>query len=180
MNGMAAAVANTLSLEDFLEEYGGENGYEYWNGEVVRKGMGTHKHTVLARVIEALLIQHGYKGSEREVDLAIDPNWRPRPDVHAAKKAYDPYITEPVPVIEILSPNDKMSRVFKKCRNYARLNMPGIFVFDPESRDAWEWSRDTDNLERISEMRIDPETVIPVELIWREFEAALEAASHSD
>ena len=163
-----------ISLEEFMSEYGGENGYEYWFGEVVRKGMGTRKHSLLADVLKELLRENGYQAVS-EVDLTIDPNWRPRADVMGSLEPLeDPYQSKPVPVVmEVLSPDDRMNRVFRKCRNYVRVGIPQIFVFDPEARDAWEWSRDTDNLERIQEVRLLSATVIPVTTIWQRFDARL-------
>ncbi|MGA8025842.1 MAG: Uma2 family endonuclease, partial [Bryobacteraceae bacterium] len=71
-------------------------------------------------------------------------------DVSASLKIEQPYPTKPVDIVaEILSPDDAMTKVFDKCRNYARIGIPQMFVFDPESKTAWERSRETDNLERI-------------------------------
>ena len=61
-----------------------------------------------------------------------------------------------------------MQRVIAKCRNYARLGIQSIFVMDPESRDAWEWSRTTQNLERISAMTLPNGNQIAIEPLWTE------------
>jgi Uma2 family endonuclease len=170
-----AAGPQLITLQEFLDEYGAEDGYEYWFGEVVRKGMVTWKHALLARVLANILEQHGYK-TGGEIDLVIDPNWRPRPDVLAAHRIEHPYPTSPQSaeiVIEVLSPDDRMNRVFRKCRHYVRVGIPQIFVFDPESKDAWEWSRTTNNLERIETMQLGAIT-IAIDTVWKEFDARLQ------
>ncbi len=72
--------------------------------------------------------------------------------------------------MEVLSPEDRMQRVISKCRNYERIGVPAIFVMDPEFRDAWEWSRSTQNLERISTMNLPNGKHITTEDLWSELE----------
>jgi len=165
------ASTTTLTLGQFLADYGAENGYEYWFGEPVRKGMGTKSHSILARVLESLLRACGYDAIT-EVDLCVDPEWRPRPDVMADLATIErPYPTRPFGIVaEILSPDDRMSRVLAKCRNYVRVGIPRIFLLDPETRAIWEWDRSTSNLERIEELRLDIGTLTAA-TIWREFDS---------
>ena len=73
-------------------------------------------------------------------------------------------------VIEVLSPDDKMHDVFRKCRQYVRIGIPAVFVLDPESKDAWVWSRHTDNLERTSALDLPNGRTIPTHLVWEEMD----------
>jgi Uma2 family endonuclease len=141
------AVANFLTVHEFNARYAHEHGYEYWFGEAVRKGMPTWLHSVLQVILAEFLHRLGYvTGSELE--LRIDPEWQPRPDVAASLEMEEPYPTKPVDIVAEILSDDPMTRVFEKCRNYTRIGIPQIFVFDPVSRTAWEWSRNSDNLER--------------------------------
>jgi Uma2 family endonuclease len=172
-----ATATTLLTLQEFNAQYGDEHGYEYWFGEVVRKGMPTWLHSILQIILGELLHRLGYiTGSE--LDLRIDPNWQPRPDVAAASRIEGCYPTKPVDiVVEILSPDDPMTRVYEKCRHYARIGIPQIFVFDPESKTAWEWSRQTHNLETIQTLHLANGSTLPVTDIWAELDARMRSRS---
>jgi Uma2 family endonuclease len=172
-NKNMAVAAGLLTLEQFNALYANEHGYEYWFGEVVQKGMPTWLHGLLQLILGDFFQRLGY-ASGSEIDLRIDPNWQPRPDVTAALEIEEPYPTRPVDIVaEILSPDDPMAKVFEKCRNYARIGIPQIFVFDPESRSAWEWNRENDNLERTCLLRLRNGSTLAVNDIWAELEARM-------
>ncbi len=169
---MATATAQ-LTLHQFREQYANESGYEYWFGEVVRKAVPTWLHALLQQLLGDVLIQAGYR-SGPELTLRIDPEWEPRPDVAASLVIEQPYPTKPIDIVaEVLSPEDRMSRVFEKCRLYARAGIGQIYLFDPELRFAWEWSRENENLERIAEMRLPNGKTISVQAIWEELDRRL-------
>lgn len=167
-----AAATTLLTLQEFNAQYAHEHGYEYWFGEVVQKGMPTWLHGLLQAILLELFHKLGYL-SGAEIDLRIDPNWQPRPDVIASLEIEQPYPTKPVDIVAEVLSDDSMRRVFEKCRNYARIGIPQIFVFDPESRIAWEWSRETGNLERIHTLRLRNGSSLPVSDIWAELDARM-------
>ena len=155
MGTMAAATTPIrLTLEEYNAKYGSENGYEYWFGEVVRKGMPTVLHAVLQILLGELLYRLGYlTGGELELRVARD--WRPRPDVAAFLEVQGRYPTKPIDiVVEILSDDDTMRRVIQKCGHYERIGIGQIFVFDPEGRLAWEWSRDGHTLAPVGKLQL--------------------------
>lgn len=124
--GYMATAIHLLTLEDFHHRYAGQKPYyEYWFGEAIQKTVGTRLHGVLQRIIAELLLCAGYKTST-ELELRIDPQWEPVPDVAGSLKSiHGRYPTEPVDVVvEILSPGDPMSRLIEKCRNYIRIGIP--------------------------------------------------------
>lgn len=146
-----ATAAHPLTTQEFREQYAGRKPYfEYWFGEAVQKSMPTWLHSVLQLVLGEFLKRAGYR-SASELELRIDPNWQPVPDVVGVlRKMEGPYPTEPVDVvIEILSPEDRMTRVLEKCRQYARIGTQAVFWIDPESRAGWIWDRAAENLERV-------------------------------
>ena len=164
-----SAATTLLMIEQYREQYAGEPGWEYWFGEAVRKPVPTWLHGILQVILSDLLYKAGHY-SASELDLRIDPNWEPRPDVAGALELEQPYPTKPIDVaIEILS-DDKMGQLFRKCRHYVRIGIPQIFVFDPEARDAWEWSRETDSIERIQELRLGNGSVITLAGVWAELD----------
>jgi Uma2 family endonuclease len=138
-----------ITLDEFRERYGSEHGVEFWFGEVVRKGVPTWLHALLQGILVESFTNAGY-ASGTELDLRIDSEFEPKPDVVAALVIEDPYPTKPVDIVaEVLSPDDKFNAVIDNCVQYTRIGIPQIFVFDPQSQRAWEWNHPTENLERI-------------------------------
>jgi Uma2 family endonuclease len=147
-------VAEKLTLEQFRATYAESKPYyELLDGEAVQKAMPTKPHSYLQLVLCYILKELGYKAGP-ELTLAMSEKWEPVPDVcgllgHSDK---EPYPTRPIPVaIEILSPDDRFTRVIKKCRRYAEWGIADILVFDPIGREAWFWDKSSDDLARIQQ-----------------------------
>lgn len=141
---MATVAAEKLTLAEFEKLHGGcKPHYEYWYGEAVQKPVATLLHGLLQIIISRLLRELGYK-SASEVTLKIAADFQPIPDVIGISGPLEfPYPTSPVGVVvEILSPEDRFSRVSKKCLEYARLGIPNILVIDPEQRSGWQWNEE--------------------------------------
>jgi Uma2 family endonuclease len=172
-------VANTsstlLTLEEFRAAYGNAHGYEYWFGEALRKGLPTSLHGITQFILMMFFRAAGFRAAS-EVELRIDPDWEPRPDVVISSSPLEqPYPTRAeslTAVIEVLSEDDPLPMLFKKCRNYVRIGIPRIFLVDPESRNAWEWSVQTENIERISVFYL-PEGNFAVDSVWEELDKEL-------
>lgn len=171
-------IQDVLSLAEFNAQYGSENAHEYWFGEVVQRGAGTWLHGVLQVVVGEFLRRLGYAAGI-SVDLRIDPSWQPRPDVVGALRIEEPYPTKPVDIVAEILSDDPMTRVYEKCRQYARIGIPQIFVFDPESQTAWEWSRETGNLQRIETLRLGNGSTLAVSEIWAELDARMRVEDSS-
>jgi Uma2 family endonuclease len=166
-----ATATHLLTLQEFRERYAEEKPYfEYWFGEAVQKSANTWLHSLLQGILAEILNHSGYR-SGPELELRIASDWQPKADVAAALEIEHPYPTKAVDVVaEILSPDDRMSRVFEKCRQYARIGITKIFVLDPESKAIWEWSRETGNLERVSMMNLPNGRNIAVADVWSELD----------
>jgi len=92
---MAAGISK-LTLAQFKEQYGhSDRAYEFWYGEAIPKGMPTVVDGLLQRIIMILLQEAGYI-SASDVDLHIDPQAHPRPDIIASKSkpVAEPYPTK--------------------------------------------------------------------------------------
>lgn len=167
-----ATATHRLTLDEFHARYQRENPYyEYWFGEAVQKSVPTWLHSVLMAILSDVLHRAGYK-TGTELELRIDPDWQPKADVAATLTSIPgPYPIKPVDIVaEVLSPDDAMSRIFAKCRQYERIGIPQVFVFDPEAKVAWEWSRETQNLERISALVLGNGQRIEIQTIWDELD----------
>jgi Uma2 family endonuclease len=147
------AIAKKFTSPGFREMYAQRKPYfELLDGEAVQKALPINLHSVLQFVLGLMLKELGFK-PRPELTLAIDESWEPTPDLCGILGAgEDPYPTRAVAVaIEILSPDDRFTRVIQKCRKYAQWGVQDILVFDPIGREAWCWDIAGDNLTHISE-----------------------------
>lgn len=164
-----ATAADRLSLAEFQLKYGhSDEAYEYWHGEAIPKGTPTSIHGFLQGLLGRLLNAAGYK-SGGDVELRIDPDAHPRPDVIATKgKIEIPYPTKAVEVVvEILSPDDTMPHILRKCSAYHEWGFDFIYVVDPENRNVYRWTGQA--LETATNL-----VSIPVDQIWKALDQALE------
>lgn len=163
-----ASAPKPLTIDEFHKFYSGKKPYyEFWFGEAIQKSMPTWLHGVLQRILGDLLARAGYKAGS-EVELRIDPNWEPIPDLIATRKKVElPYPTAPVEiVVEILSPDDRMMHVLQKCRHYSRIGIAKIFVLDPEGQQGWEWNSGC--LELTPGLNLTNGEVIDLAEVWQE------------
>jgi Uma2 family endonuclease len=73
--------------------------------------------------------------------------------------------TPPFICIEILSPEDRLSRVVERLNDYLRFGVPYVFLLDPEIRKAWRWT--TAGMTEVSELRTEsPDTLVPLEAVF--------------
>lgn len=158
-----------ISLEEFRSRYRQQKPYfEFWFGEPIQKTTPTWLHAVLQRIIGEVLRQAGYK-SGSEVELRIDPQWEPVPDLIGTLRSIQDYPTEPVEiVVEILSPDDKLIHVVKKCHHYARIGTERVFVLDPVEKFAWQWN--SGSLEAITQMRLTNGAVVSLDEVWKQLD----------
>jgi len=170
-----SAIAEKLSPELFREMYAHRKPYfELLAGEAVQKALPTKLHSILQFVLAVMLKELGFK-SRPELTLAIDESWEPTPDVCGIiGPEEDPYPTRAIAVaIEVLSPDDRFTRVIQKCRKYADWGVRDILVFDPAGREAWCWDAASGDLTRIKDnYRFHS---LPVELIQKEVFRRLDA-----
>jgi Uma2 family endonuclease len=168
---MSSTTASTfLTLEDYQKQYGSQHGWEYDNGEAVRKPVPDWLHGALQALLVELLYRAGYYSSS-EVDLHIIATWSPRPDAAGNLKRIDKYPTEPIDIVmEVLS-DDQMDDLLKKCSRYSALGIRQIFVLSGEHHKIWVWKSET--LYPIDDIALGNGKVILGATIWSELEKRL-------
>lgn len=164
-----AAVTQPLTLEEFRSRYGQQKPYfEFWFGEAIQKTTPAWMHAVLQGIMREALRQAGYK-SGSEVELRIDPQWEPVPDVIATLKSIKDYPTEPVEiVVEILSPDDKLMYIVKKCHHYEWIGTERVFVMDPVEKLAWQWN--SGSLEAVTQLLLPIGAAVALDEVWRQLD----------
>lgn len=165
-----ATAAKPLTLEEFHSQYAGRKPhFEFWFGEAIQKPMPTWLHALVQSLLAEMLRNAGYKAGS-ELELRIDPEWEPVPDIAATlKKLEQPYPTKPLEiVVEVLSPDDRMTQVLSKCRHYSRIGIEKVFVVDPDAQDGWEWNGAAERLERVQHLRLTNGQEIALADLWRQ------------
>jgi Uma2 family endonuclease len=169
---MAAGLVHPLTLEEFDREYGDARPYyEYWDGEAIPKPMPTLFHSLLQFVLIRLFHQYGLIAAG-EVRVKVRSDKQPLPDVIADERLQHPYPTRPFAIaVEILSPEDRMQHVLRKCRFYAASSVSFIYVLDPEERTMQRWIAGA--LVPVAELALPNRPSIPEAEVWGAFEQEL-------
>ena len=177
----ASSQLGCLTLEEFDRLYSHEKPYyEYWDGQAIQKPMPTVLHSLLQLILINLLREAGLV-SGGEIRLKLSQNKQPLPDVIAGSRLQHPYPTKPFAVaIEILSPDDRMQCVLRRCRFLSEQGIPYIYVFDPEDRIAQRWNHKKEILENIEWLESGDWPSIPVQRIWDALDQELEGIDFSD
>ncbi len=162
------AAGEKLSVSEFESRFGQEKPYyEYWHGAAVQKSMPNSIHGFLEGILVALLKSLGYRAGS-EIKLKIDPDLQLIPDVIAKRGIFElPYPVSPLEIaIEILSDEDRMSRILSKCKTYQLWGFEQIYVIDPEARLVFRWV--SNRLEEVDEI-----AGISVHEVWSALDAQL-------
>ncbi|HEY4002832.1 MAG TPA: Uma2 family endonuclease [Candidatus Xenobia bacterium] len=135
----------SITLEEFLAQPETKPYREYLNGEVVEKTMGKRDHSRLqarlARLLDSWADSPGHgevltelrciltTPAQRHVQLP-DVSWFSR----TPKLDDGNALTPPDLAVEILSPDDRFSRVNLKLRIYLEAGTKEVWLVDPEER----------------------------------------------
>ncbi len=143
---MAAAPNSPLvSVEEYLATDGN---FEYLDGVVVARNVGTPKHSALQKI----LIVH-LAAFEKALNLAVRPECRTRieetryrvPDILVIARPFQQtdrvVLDAPQVVIEILSPDDRMKATLERFREYEKLGVQHIVQMDPEGRTTYVFQK---------------------------------------
>jgi Uma2 family endonuclease len=163
---MSAITHLTLDQFHTLEAQSEGPRLEYWYGTAIPKPMPTWLHSALQRILADLFEAAGYHAAV-ELELRIASDWQPKPDVAAALQVEEPYPTRPIEIVaEVLSPEDEPGRILAKCRQYQRIGIGQIYVFDPQQRTARIWNPAQDDLVDIDRIELGNGTVLLVSGVW--------------
>ena len=130
-----------ISVEDYLaSSY--EPDCDFVDGHIEERNVGELSHSMVQLKVGAYLLAHYGTGGEvaaTECRIRVTPTRVRIPDVCF-------FLTNPgerVPTkppficIEILSPEDRMSRVEVRINDYLAMGVPYVWVLDPETRQAF-------------------------------------------
>jgi len=135
------AARTSISVEEYLATSYRPD-CDYVDGEVVERNLGERDHSWL----QAALVAHFF-ARRREWGITVFPELRVQvkptrfriPDVCVILGDTDEQILTKPPFIciEILSPEDRMTRVHERIQDYLDMGVPYVWVFDPRTRRAF-------------------------------------------
>ncbi len=175
------ASGTLVSLGEYLETVY-EPDCEYIDGELVDRNMGEPEHAGLQGLLISWLSQR-----RKQLGLHVFPECRvqvaPRryriPDIAVTKqKARGRVLTEPPFLcIEILSPDDRASRLEDKIDDYLRFGVAHIWVIDPRTRGAWSYTNEGKRQAATVLTTQDPLIEVTIADFFRELEEEIETDS---
>ena len=137
------AATTLVSLEEYLAtSY--EPDCDYVDGVLEERNVGEWDHGDLQSEIARYLKNHGREWNIRvatEVRVRVVPNRVRIPDVCVISRDHAPeqvVFTPPLICIEVLSPEDRWSRVEKRIEEFLTMGVPHVWVFDPQERQVFD------------------------------------------
>jgi Uma2 family endonuclease len=135
------AIATRVSLEEYLNtSY--EPDCDYVDGVLEERNVGKNRHSETQGLIIGLLLalrrQHGHRVMP-EQRVQVSPTRVRIPDVCLIGRDDRDEITQRPPAlwVEVLSPDDRFSRVVTRLQDAVRMGVPMIWLIDPYSKRAW-------------------------------------------
>ena len=138
------AAGSQVSLDEYLSTVYDPD-CEFVDGELIERNMGESDHSALQGIIFAFLFNQSWKSGiyvfpELRVQVAAT---RYRiPDITVTtQKVRDQFLREPPFLcIEVLSPEDRASRMELKIDDYLTFGVKHIWLIDPRRKKAWSYT----------------------------------------
>jgi Uma2 family endonuclease len=135
------ATRTLISVEEYLTTSYRPD-CDYVDGEVVERNLGEWDHSSLQGRILVYLWNRYYKDGVRvapEQRVQVKPARFRIPDVCVVlREPGEKILTKPPFIcIEVLSPEDRMSRVRQRITDYLEMGVPYVWVLDPETKQAY-------------------------------------------
>jgi Uma2 family endonuclease len=146
--GVLMSTKVLMDVDEYLHTSFDGPDCEYLDGEVVERNMGDLPHsdvqTTLAVLLRALRRQLGIRVSV-ELRIKITPTRFRIPDISVWRDDNTGGRVPTVPpflAIEILSPEDRMTRILPKIQEYLAFGVEWVWLIDPEDKTALCFSRE--------------------------------------
>jgi len=160
-----------VSLDEYLRtDY--ESDCDYVDGELEERNLGEQEHSLTQAFFIKWLAKHEddwkleacpeirmrvSRGRVRVADIAVLPLHRPFETVLA---------TPPVAIIEVLSPEDRVSRYQQRRDDYRSMGVANVWVIDPMRHKAFDCSQG--GWQPVSKLLIANSLVeVPLDPVWK-------------
>jgi Uma2 family endonuclease len=143
---------------------------DYVDGEVQERNLGEIDHSRLQLAIGSYFYTHRKEwgiSAYTEQRVQVSPSRFRIPDVCVILgQPTDQILREPPFIcIEILSPDDRVSRTNERMDDYLRFGVPYVWLLDPQTRKAWRCTPGA--MVEVPELRTEnPTMVVPLEELF--------------
>jgi Uma2 family endonuclease len=114
---------------------------DYVDGHIEERNLGERPHSRLQGRLYVALLGQVPPGAEvlLEMRVQVRPSRYRVPDLCVAVDGSDePILTNPPSLcIEILSPEDRMTRIEERVQDYLQMGVPYVWVLDPQTKHAY-------------------------------------------
>jgi Uma2 family endonuclease len=138
---MGMGAQTLISLEEYLStSYSPDR--EYRDGVVLERNLGTKSHSLLQIALGAYFRRRRKQWrieAFTELRIRVRKNWYPIPDVCVyTLPAPEEEVPSRPPLlwIEILSPDDRMTDVWRKADELLANGVPNVWIIDPETLES--------------------------------------------
>jgi Uma2 family endonuclease len=170
------ATATRIPIEQYLSS-SYEPDAEFVRGEIEARSMGEYDHNLVQWAILDWFRRHDKEWQTRSIQeqrtrLNSDTVRVPDVSVWTRTVPIEPVFSQPqLIVVEVLSPEDRHSKVQEKVEDYRRFQVPHIWVVDPLERMGWDCS--DGNWLRASRFAVEGSPIhLDLEQLFRELDAA--------
>jgi len=142
---MSAATPLPLSVEDYLHTSYSPD-CDYVDGELQERNLGEFDHAAIQSALSRWFGNHGKEWNIRAVtELRIRVARARFRIADVCLTSRDEPVEQvptrpPLAVIEVLSPEDRVSRYQQRLDDYRRMGVKNIWVVDPETRRGYDCS----------------------------------------
>jgi Uma2 family endonuclease len=162
------ATASLIPVREYLSTTY-EPDCDYVEGVLLERNVGELAHGFMQLILAAIFHNHRRQWdivAGTEVRVQVRPERFRIPDVCVQRRCdpHDAIVTTAPPIcIEVLSPEDTISRMQERIDDYARMGVQHIWLIDPISRHAWVATADGSHA-RVGEAFAVPGTPIRITL----------------
>jgi Uma2 family endonuclease len=142
---MATTTVAPISVEEYLRSIY-EPDAEYVDGHIEERNVGEIEHSDVIAAIMDWFQRHAKEWHIRvrpDVRTQVSPTRYRVPDVViCSRSSQDKRIVREAPlvIIEVLSPEDRISRYHQRIADYRAMGVKAIWIVDPETRRGWDCS----------------------------------------
>ena len=137
---------------------------EYVDGVIEERNLGENDHADLQTAIATCFRNHRkewgvYAVVEQRVQ--VSPTRFRVPDVcvvAGGRPKEQIFRTPPLICIEILSPEDRLSRVQERMSDYLEFGVEHVWLLDPATRKAFRWTRE--GMHEVTELRTETPAIV--------------------
>lgn len=165
-----SALPALVSVEEYLRTVYDPD-CDYVDGVVLERNVGEKSHAKVQKRLMWYLEQH-YKALFviHETRVQISPTRYRVPDlcVIAGPEPQEEIFTQPPFLcVEILSPEDRMSRMNIRIDDYLAFGVPYVWIIDPQTRKAWIYTSAGMTEVRDGVLRThEPEIAVPLQELF--------------